>query len=99
MSEKAKKNEPKTEEKKSKRTDAEIKALADKHHKKIEHAVQRVDDWMITLTKAIQSKRYPLTPEDKAYVLSYVSAIYERFGNAMSQKTVDTQKFSLKPPQ
>ena len=90
-----KKNKKTTTERKRK-TPAELEA---KHRENIEKTVDKLDTVMSKLTKLLTSKRHTITPEEKVYALSYISSIYEKFGNEMTQERtpVEDKKFKLAP--
>ena len=67
------------------------------HKESVEKLVQRTEILMKKLVKKLKSKKHPMTDEEKVFVLSYVSVIYEKFGQAMTSEKSEEKVFKLNP--
>lgn len=55
------------------------KVLAQEHKERTAHYVDNTVHWMEKLSKAMRSKTYPTTPQEKAKALAYIDTEYKAF--------------------
>ncbi|OGN87476.1 MAG: hypothetical protein A2Z74_04725 [Chloroflexi bacterium RBG_13_46_9] len=81
-----------SKEPKAKKNESE---LTEAHMARVDRCTENVAKWMAKLSKALKSKKYPLSEAQKAQVLDYLENSRQDFVNAISN-TEPTQKPGFK---
>jgi hypothetical protein len=71
---------------KKKRTEKSDAVLAKEHLEKTAHFVDKVDDWMTKLIKAVNSRKHPLTDAQKERVSGAIGELYDRYEASLRAK-------------
>ena len=77
---------------KKKRTEKSDSVLAKEHLEKTAHFIDKVDDWMTKLIKAVNSKKHPLTEAQKNKVSGAIGELYDRYEAALRAQEVPAEK-------
>lgn len=89
--------EPKKKAESVPRNRKSAEELQKAHKDSVESLVKKTESYMKKLVRKLKSKKHPLTDEEKAFVLSYLSVVYEEFGKAMTSEKSEERVFKLNP--
>jgi hypothetical protein len=81
---------------KKKRTEKSDNVLAKEHLEKTAHFVDKVDDWMTKLIKAVNSRKHPLTDGQKAKVSDTLNALYDKYEASLrAEEAIEEKGFEF----
>ncbi len=79
-----------------KKSDKSEKRLAEEHLVRIAHDIDQIDNWTVKLTKAVGSRKYPLSDAQKQEVAAHVNESVEKFNTSLTETEDETQKTGFK---